>query len=471
MNLSQLLAVLLARWRTVVLIPVVALVLAALITWILPAKYSATSTVVVDSRASDPLVNMTLPGMAAPSYMATQMDILMSEHVAIRVAQLLRLNESPQLQDQWRSETGGQGSFDAWLASWLRQSLKLRPSKDSNVVSISYEAREPRFAVAVANAFAQAYIETNVGLRVSPAKQASSFFDERLAQARAQLEAAQSKLSKYQKDNGIITSDERLDVETARLNELSTQLVALRALSAEANSRASHGNARDPVLSDVLMNPVVSGLTAELNRNEARLQELRARYGEAHPQVRETQANISTLRQRIDAESQRVLRSVSLNNTINQARESEVRAAYDAQRTKVLRLKEQRDEMAVLEKDVENSRRNYELMQTRAAQVSLESQNSTPNVSLLGPATLPNSPSFPSLFVNLLAAGAIGTVLGLAVALYRELRDRRIRTADDVVYELELPLLAEMPGSEKPRLPWRRRAGQPQWLLAHAAKS
>lgn len=403
--------------------------------------------------------------------MATQIDILTSEPVAMRVSALMRLTESPALQDNWRSATNGQGSFEAWIAGWVRRGLTVRPSRESRVVSIQYEAEDPQFAVAAANAFAQAYMETNVGLRVAPAKQYSSFFDQRLSQARAQLEAAQKKLSEYQKDAGIITTDERLDVETARLNDLSNQLVVMRTLSAEANSRALHGASKGAVLADVLANPVVSGLTAELNRNQARLEEVRARYGEAHPQVREIQANLDALRHRIETESQRVLRSVALNNTINQTREAEVRAAYEAQRSRVLRLKEQRDELTVLEKDVANAQRNYELMQSRHAQVTMESENSTPSVSLLGSATLPSSPSYPNRFLNLLAAGALGCAFGVAVVLFRELRDRRIRISDDVVHELGLPLLAEMSISRALQLPWRKRNARAQWLLPDSTHS
>ena len=69
----------------------------------------------------------------------------------------------------------------------------------------------------------QAYIDVSLDMRTSPAKQYSSFFDGRAKEAREQLEAAQAKLSAFQKDNGIIATDERLDVESSRSRSCSTR--------------------------------------------------------------------------------------------------------------------------------------------------------------------------------------------------------------------------------------------------------
>ena len=79
-----------------------------------------------------------------------------------------------------------------------------------------------------------AYTDTTLDLRVEPAKLYNSFFDERAKALRDALEQAQSRLSAYQREKGIIVNDERLDVENARLSELSTQLVALQAVAEES---------------------------------------------------------------------------------------------------------------------------------------------------------------------------------------------------------------------------------------------
>jgi len=63
----------------------------------------------------------------------------------------------------------------------------------------------------------------------------------------------------------------------------------------------------------------------------------------------------------------------------------------------------------------------------------------------LGPAELPDAPSFPKRW--LFAAGGLGAGLGLGLALafLFELKDDSIRTEPDVEAVLELPTLIAMP--------------------------
>src|SRR5690606_28265060 len=172
---------------------------------------------------------------------------------------------------------GGNGDIEAWLASLLSSNLTVTPSRESSLINVSYTAPDPKFAATIANAFVQAYIDTSLDLRVDPAKRYSSFFDERAEQLRGALESAQSKLSAYQKEKGIIGNDERMDIETARLNELSSQLVALQALAAESSSRSAQARSAADRMQEVMRDPVVANLQADLARQEARLQELNSR--------------------------------------------------------------------------------------------------------------------------------------------------------------------------------------------------
>ena len=250
------------------------------------------------------------------------------------------------------------------------------------MLNVSYTSPDPKFSAALANAFVQAYIDTNLDLRVDPAKQYSSFFDSRAKELRESLEKAQSRLSTYQKEKGLVSTDERFDVENAKLNDLSTQLITMQALSAESTSRQQQAAISPNQLPDVINNPVVAGLRADLSRQEAQLQQLGTRLGDANPQVLELKANINELRSRYDAEVRRVSSSMGVNNNINKAREADVRAALEAQRTKVLKLKEQRDESQVLQRDLEAAQRAYDAVGARLTQTSLESQNNQTNISI-----------------------------------------------------------------------------------------
>jgi chain length determinant protein EpsF len=402
------------------------------------------------------------PAIALPSYMATQVDILESDRVALRVVKTLRLAENPQVRQQWIEDTGGTGSIESWLADGFQHKLKVKPSRESNVIAVSFTAPEPRFAQAVANAFVQAYLDTKVDLRTDPARQYVSFFDQRAKQLRDQLEKAQAKLSDYQRQHGIVANDERLDVETARLNDLSSQLVQLQAASADSAGRtALAGGASADRMQEVLNNPVVAQLKTDLSRAEAKLQQLNSRLGSAHPQVIEAKANVNELRARMDAEVRRVTASVGLSNQVNRAREAEIRAALDAQRAKVLKLKAERDEAAVLLRDVENAQKAYDSVVARGSQTSLESQTTQSDVSVLSSAVEPAEPSSPKVLLNTGLSVLVGLLLALMAALLVEMLDRRVRTTADAVEGLGLPLLGTLPGPSLKRGLFGRRQTAP----------
>src|SRR4029079_3281822 len=149
------------------------------------------------------------------------------------------------------------------------------------------------------------------------AKRYSTFFDSRAKELREKSDAAQARLSDYQKKNGIIGTDDRLDIETQRLNELSTQLVTLQALAAESESRNAQARSQSERMSEVLNNPVIGSLKAEISRQQARLGELNNRLGDNHPQVQELKANLAELRSRLQSETGRVSGSVGVGNTVN----------------------------------------------------------------------------------------------------------------------------------------------------------
>ncbi|MDP4300665.1 chain length determinant protein EpsF [Leptothrix discophora] len=446
MTFSQFLSILKARWLSAMLVLVLTVGTTVGVSLVLPKNYTASAAVVLDVRSPDPIAGMVLGAMAMPAYMATQVDIIQSDRVAQRVVQGLRLTENAQTRAEWLEATEGQGNFEAWVAELLKKKLDVKPSRESNVVNVSYTSPDPRFAAALANAFVKAYMDVSIGLRVSPAKQYNEFFDARAKELRETLEQAQAKLTAYQKTSGILATDERFDIETQRLNELSSQLVALQALSAESGSRnAQARGSQSDQLQDVLSNPVVAGLRADLSRQEARLQELNARLGDAHPQVVELRANIAELSAKLQTESNRVSGSVGVTNTINKAREGEIRAALEAQRGKVLALKQQRDEASVLMKEVETAQRAYDQVVARASQTSLESQNTQTNISVLTPATEPATHSSPKLLLNTLLSIFLGTLLAVGYALVRELLDRRVRGPQDLVESLGLPVLGSLP--------------------------
>jgi len=264
--------------------------------------------------------------------------------------------------------------------------------------------------------------------------------------AREALEQAQSRLSAFQRDNGIIVSDERLDVETARLNEISSQLTAVQAIATDASvRRAQATSGSGDKLQEVLTNPVLSQMRTDLGRAEARMQELGSRLGDNHPQVIEQRAALAELRSRVESETRRVTGGVSVTANIQRQRETELRASLEAQRARVAQLKAVRDEGSVLVRDVENAQRAFDVITQRLNQTNMESLNTQSNIYVLAQASPPWKPSSPIPLLNGIVSFVTGLLLGVALALVLELRNRRLRTVAEVPGVLGLPVIGILP--------------------------
>src|SRR6267143_860617 len=291
MNLNLFLSALRARFGVFALVLAATVLAATVVSLLLPKSYKATASVLVDAtnRDEQSLSNVLVPPRERIGYMQTQMDIITSARVARKVVQDLKLAESEASREAFEKEAGGTGPIENWLVENLLKRLKVATSQ-SSVIQVSFSSADPRFSALVANAFAKAYINTMLELRVEPMQQAAVWFDEQLKSLRANLEDAQGKLTDYHRQQGIISADERLDVENARLGELSSQLVRTQDQTYDLDIRERQARdfrkqgASPDRLPDVLFNAHLQRLNADLLHGEVKLQELATQYGANHPQ-------------------------------------------------------------------------------------------------------------------------------------------------------------------------------------------
>lgn len=439
MTFQQFLLILRARYQIALLALVVTVTTTVVVSLMMAKQYTASAAVLVDVKSPDPLSGQMLQGMMAPGYMATQIDIINSERVAKAVVKALRMDESANIRQQWQDATGGQGQLIDWLANLLQKNLDVKPSRESNVISINYTGVDPAFAATVANAFAQAYIGVNLDLRLAPARQYAAFFEEQTVAARERLEKAQQALSTYQQKNGITSADERLDFETAKLNETSSQLTGQQGQTTDSQSKRQ--NAKADTVAEVMQSPLVNGLRADIARLEAKLTEGNINLGKNHPQTLRSEAELVSLKTQLAAVTQKITNSIETTYQVSKQREQQLQSALATQKSRVLVLNKQRDELNVLRRDIESAQRAFEVVSQRASQTNIESQTNQTNIAVLNAASPPPAPSKPRVLLNILVSIFLGTLLGVGLALMQELANRRVRSAQDLADALGLPVL------------------------------
>lgn len=454
MNPSLLLLALRARYK-IVLLTLGATVLATLaISLILPKSYVAGVSMVVNYKGVDSVTGLSVPAQLMPGYIATQVDIIKSKSVALKVVDDLKLASSPVVQAQFKEATDGQGTLRDWMADALLRKLEVVPARESNVLTINFRGNDPQFVSTVANAFADAYLDISVQLKINPVQRASGYLTTQIKSLRGQYELAQSRLSKYQKENNIYSADNRLDVETARLNELSSQLVAVQSQNMDAASRRRQAEGNTNYSPDVMNNPLIQTLKSSLSLAEAKLADTAQRLSPNHPQYGAAKSEVDKLRSNLQEQIRISSNSVVATADITQRRESELRAAVAAQKASVQALNGARDEFNVLTNEMENARRAYELASQRLNQISLEGESKQADIAVLTAATPPLQAASPRMLLNIALAIVAGTILGLGGVLILELLDQRIRSAPQLVEAFGLPVLGVI---QKPRVSSRKK--------------
>ena len=440
MNFTQFLLILNARKVIILGVLLFTVAVTAAVSLLLPKEYTATATMIIDSKSKDPLSGQLLPAQMFPGYMATQIDIINSNQVANRVVVELKLEHNPGTYEQFIQATEGQGTFEQWMGNLLLQKLSVEPSRESSIISIGFTGSDPRFAAIVANAFAKSYIETNLDLRVAPAKLTAAWFDQQIVQLRERLDLAQQKLTAYQLEKGIVESEERLDVETRRMADLAGQMVAAQSTSFDASSRMRDSGS----LPEVINNPVVQSLKSQVAQGEGKLAELSRRVGANHPDILRLQAEVNTYKTKLATELSTASRGVGATAGAARQRFNELGRAFARQKTKVLELKQQREESSLLTRDLENAQRIYDSALQRYGQSRMEAQSTQTDIAVLNPAVAPTQASKPRVMFNILLSVFFGTLLGVSLGFLIELLDRRVRSGQDIIGGLEIPVLAEV---------------------------
>lgn len=442
MNFTQFLLILKARSKIILITFGLTVMATLVVSLILPKSYTATTSLVLNYKGMDPVTGLALPALLMPGYMATQIDIITSRNVAIKVVGQLKFAENPAAQEQFNNATQGKGDIKAWFADQLLKKLDVKPSRESSVIEISFNGADPDFAAAVANAFAVAYQQTNIQLKVEPAQKAAEFLGDQTKTLRTNLEAAQAKLTKYKQEKGLTGESMNLDVENARLNELSSQVVMAQAQAFEAISRQQSTRGNGDASPDVAANPVVQNLKMQISAAESKFSELSQRVGASHPQYQSAQAELNKLKSQLLEATSSAASSISGTAHIHQQREAELRAALAAQKARVLELNLSRGDLSVLERDVENAQHALDAASQRFTQTTLEGNVNQADVAVLNPATAPTEASSPKILLNTLLSIFLGTMLGVGLGLLAEMLDRRVRSRDDISELLEVPVFA-----------------------------
>jgi succinoglycan biosynthesis transport protein ExoP len=448
MDFNQFLLALRARRKAFALVLIATIVTAIAVALVVPKRFVSTATILVDARDEQSLTAGRLSPRERAGYMATQVDLIQSGRVATRVARDLKLAQKPGTREAYEADTGGIGTIDEWIGQQLLEKLKVDTSA-GNIITVTFTSSDARKSAEVANGFAKAYTDTALELRTEPTREAAAWFEDQLKGLRANMGHAQQKLSVYQREKGIVSVDERGDIDVTRLTEINAQLMRARDATYDVATRARQANellasGNVDAIPEVLANAFVNGIKGELQRAEARLQEADAVFGPNHPGYQRVATEVQGLREKLIAETRKVIKGLEHTAAQSRKREDELQNALAAQQDRILRMKDYRIELAALTREVDSAQRTYDAALARYMTNKVESRAQQTNVALLTPAIEPVRPAHPKMGLISALSIIVGGLLAGGVVYILETIDRRVRSRTDLESRLAVPSLGRL---------------------------
>jgi len=450
--------------------------------------YKATSRLIIDKENPNVMSIQEVMAVDASGtdYYQTQYKIVESRNVARAVIKRLNLGESKEFVSKPRdslltslkhsvqkttaafkkalgsllrtNKNSGSQSLDEHdpdykLVSVFIDRIKVEPIRNSRLVDVSFEAKDPVLASRIANTLAQAYIEKNLETKLKAVKEAVRWLHSRIETEREKVEKSEQALLAYKERHNIIT-DFTSDVEkitAQKLAQLNSQVVEAESIRVEAETRYKQALALEGTpdmldsIPEVLNNELIQQIKSMEVELYKRLSELSKKYGQKHPQMVAIQAELKTLQKRKTYEVKRVVNSLHNEYRVALARERSVRAALAKQRKESLDLNQKAIEYGVLQREVESARQMYQLLINRFKETSLTEDMKTGNIRILDRAEVPKSPVRPRKQRNILLSVIFGLISGLGLAFFLEYLDNTIKDPEDIKRYLNIPYLGPVP--------------------------
>ena len=444
MSFKQFLVMLNARKKIAIFAFFITVSTTVIVSLILPKTYEASTSLVLNYGSSDPVTGLGASSILSPSYIESQVSIIKSHKVVLKVIDSLNLHTSPSYIEAFAEEAVGGSNIRNWIADSIMDNLIVFPSREGGVIIIAYRASNPKFAALMANTFAEMYIEANIELKVAPSKRNASWFKEHVVRLKGKLLEAKVRLSNYQREKGIVSVDERLDIEKTKLSLLSQRLVSAQSELLTYQSR------RKEIKRDDLERAVVGfendSLIREtkvtLLRAETKRAELRQRVSSKHPDYQTIQAEIINLKSKLQKQLDAAVNRLDNRILVAERNIQQIEHSIDSQKNTLFIISENRNKLDILQRDVDDSKQFLSMATARLSQIELESKSQEGNVSIVNSAITPVEAVSPNMVVNVILSIVLGFIFSLALAVMFELANRRVRVSDDVLQFSNLPVLA-----------------------------
>ncbi len=360
----------------------------------------------------------------------------------------------------------------------LANKLKVESIKKTNLIAVSYDAADPQLAAQVLQSLSSIYLEKHVQVH-RPSGQLH-FFDQQTMESRQQLAEAQRKLLAFTKRHGIVIAAQqrdlvlqRLDAVQAKYGQTQVEMSETEHRVRELNSQVAELPQRTTTQVRTADNPeLLRALKASLLDLELKKTQLLTKFEPNHRLVQEVEQQIAQAESAIAAE-----KSTPVHDETTDKNADYEWAKSEAQRARVdmkgLEAREattgeqlvvysnvarQLGQEAIIQDDLMSSEKaaqeNYLLYVKKREEARMGDaldEGGIVNVAIAEQPVVPALPVWPAGAVVLV--GFITAITaGSGAAFAADYLDPALRTPEEVLTCLEIPVLASLPTRSDRRL-------------------
>lgn len=434
---------------------------AAIVSLVMPRRYEAVVRLNLDFESNalrDAITTVSGGGDADDIKLQTQVRILETDSLAWAVIRKLRLDQRPEASHR-RLLIGpptclsGSGQAFESVSSECRDVLlrefhrrmRVEPLPRTQILEVRYRCESPELAAQVANTLAETFAEETFQSKYDAALQASHWVSRQLEDAKNNAEIAEQKYIAYQKQSGIIGTDENHNILIERLNAINQQLVVAEAtrIVREARYRASLDG--DPeALVEMSPGTALQSLHAEQATLRSQYAQLLAKFDEKYPRVVQVKAQLDEATASLKDEIARSRDRIRSEYDAALKGESLLRKAFEDQKQQAYDTSEATMQTALLKRDLDASRELYEELVKQLNEAGILAGLRSTRVIVVDPAATPVRAAEPRLELNLALALVTGSLLGILFCFLQENLDTTILSPQDLAVSA-VPALGVVP--------------------------
>ena len=353
------------------------------------------------------------------------------------------------------------------VIAYLKKRLRVSVGKQDDLITVAFESPYPEEAPVVVNSIVEEYVAHHASKKKSSATEILRILLESKVKNDRLLEQKMEELVKFKQANGTLSfagTEGKGNIIYERLAKLSDALTQaeLKTFEADAACEAAKQMLSEPELVTRLVEAQQSQntnqsdkeygeLLAELRKAQTELLSLRQRGILRNASTDELEGRINftkaQLAEREAVLAQAYVATLDKERQVARAKEADIRKAFLEQEQEALKLNTQSADLVRLESEVKRAEDLSNSLAKRINEVGVDASADSGklNISVLEVAQRETRPTSPNKPRTMAMALVLGLVLGLGLAFTREWTDHRLRSADEVMDALQLPVLGVVP--------------------------